>query len=49
VVVPAGRAEEVFAAARAKLAKEEGESLDAWEASHRERIERALAERGFRE
>lgn len=47
VVVPAGRADEVLAAARAKLAKEEAESLDDWEAAHRARIEKALAGHGF--
>jgi hypothetical protein len=43
----AARAEEVFAQAKAKLAKEEDESLDAWERAHRARIEGALTERGF--
>ncbi|MET8948956.1 RraA family protein [Streptomyces sp. NPDC004542] len=47
VVTPADRQEEVLADARAKLAKEEAESLDAWEAQHRARIEKTLAEKGF--
>lgn len=47
VVTPAARQEEVLRAARAKLAKEAGESLDAWEEQHRSRIEQALRERGF--
>ncbi|MFF8828147.1 RraA family protein [Streptomyces sp. NPDC015131] len=47
VVVPGGRREEVLAAARTKLAKEEAESLDDWEANHRARIEKALTEYGF--
>lgn len=45
-VVPAGRAGEVLADARQKLAKEAGESLDAWEAAHRARIDRILADHG---
>jgi regulator of RNase E activity RraA len=44
VVVPGGRREEVLGVARAKLAKEAAESLDAWEAAHRARIEKALGE-----
>ncbi|MFJ8625944.1 RraA family protein [Kitasatospora sp. NPDC093550] len=47
VVVPAAERDRVLEAARAKLAKEAAQSLDAWEAEHRERIERALAEVGF--
>lgn len=47
VVTPAARQEEILTAARAKLAKEAGESLDAWEADHRARIEKALRESGF--
>lgn len=45
-VVPAGRAAEVLAAARAKLAKEAAQDLDAWEAEHRARIDAALAAGG---
>lgn len=47
VVTPAARQDEVLRAALAKLAKEAGESLDAWEEQHRSRIEQALRERGF--
>ena len=46
-VVPAARAAEVLADARALLAKEAAETLDAWEAAHRARVEKLLAERGF--
>jgi regulator of RNase E activity RraA len=42
VVVPAGRAEEVLADARAKQAKEDATSLDDWEAAHRARIDEIL-------
>ena len=47
VAVPAARRDEVLTAARAKLAKEADESLDAWEAAHRARIDKILAEQGF--
>ncbi|MFC9507528.1 RraA family protein [Streptomyces sp. NPDC057002] len=47
VVVPGARREEVFAAARAKLAKEAAETLDDWESAHRARIDKILAEQGF--
>ncbi len=47
VVVPAARAGEVLAAARAKLAKEAAEPLEAWEQAHRARIDKILAEQGF--
>ncbi|MFI7403717.1 RraA family protein [Streptomyces sp. NPDC049541] len=47
VVVPAARGAEVLTAARARLAKEAGESPDAWEAAHRARVDKILAERGF--
>lgn len=47
VVVPAGRREEVLAAARARLAKEAAESLDDWERAHRTRIDKLLAEHGY--
>lgn len=47
VVVPADRREDTLRAALAKLAKEDGESLDAWEEQHRARIEKALSDRGF--
>lgn len=47
VAVPAARRDEVFAAARAKLAKDSAESLDDWERTHRARIDKILAEGGF--
>jgi regulator of RNase E activity RraA len=47
VVVPSARADEVLAAARAKLAHEAGETLDAWEAAHRAKIDELLRARGF--
>lgn len=47
VVVPAARAEEVLARAQAKAAKDAAQSLDAWEAEHRARIDAILAEKGF--
>ena len=47
VVVPAARRDEVFTAARAKLAKDEAETLEEWERAHRARIDKALAELGF--
>ncbi|MCX4782420.1 RraA family protein [Streptomyces sp. NBC_01264] len=47
VVTPAARQDEILRAALAKLAKEAGESLDAWEEQHRARIEEALRGLGF--
>ncbi|GGY95755.1 hypothetical protein GCM10010365_13310 [Streptomyces poonensis] len=47
VVVPGARRKEVLDAARAKLAKEAGESLDAWEEQHRARIDQLLTQHGF--
>ena len=47
VAVPAARRSDVLTAARAKLAKEAAETLDAWEAAHRARIDEILAEAGF--
>ncbi|MFJ6771692.1 RraA family protein [Kitasatospora sp. NPDC091257] len=47
VVVPAAERARVLEAARARLAKEAAETLDDWEAAHRARIDRALAELGF--
>ncbi|WP_433547241.1 RraA family protein [Streptomyces sp. CA-294286] len=47
VVTPAARREEILVAARAKLAKEAEQSLDAWEENHRARIEKALSDQGF--
>ncbi|MFJ3821731.1 RraA family protein [Streptomyces nodosus] len=47
VVVPGARQEEVLLQAKAKLAKEADQSLDAWQETHRSRIDRILAESGF--
>ncbi|MFF1838343.1 RraA family protein [Streptomyces sp. NPDC058231] len=49
VVTPHDRQEQVLRAARAKLAKEADESLDAWEAAHRSRIDAILAENGYQD
>ncbi|MFF4254050.1 RraA family protein [Streptomyces sp. NPDC001663] len=48
VAVPAARRAEVLTAARARLAKEAADSLDAWEEAHRARIDRILAEQGYK-
>ncbi|MFF5210796.1 RraA family protein [Streptosporangium sp. NPDC000396] len=47
VVTPRARQEQVFLDAWTKLAKESGESLDAWERAHRTRINKILSENGF--
>ncbi|WP_328314616.1 RraA family protein [Streptomyces sp. NBC_00442] len=47
VVTPHARREQVLVDARRKLAKEADESLDAWEAAHRSRIDVILSEGGF--
>lgn len=47
VVTPVARREEILTAARAKLAEEAEQSLDAWEEDHRARVEKALSDRGF--
>jgi 4-hydroxy-4-methyl-2-oxoglutarate aldolase len=47
VVVPGDRQEQVLLDAQKKLAKEAGESLDAWEENHRARIDKILRENGF--
>ncbi|MFI7007084.1 RraA family protein [Streptomyces sp. NPDC050145] len=47
VAVPGERADEILAAARAKLAKEADQSLDDWEADHRARIDKLLAAGAF--
>jgi regulator of RNase E activity RraA len=47
VVTPRDRQEQVLLDARAKVAGEAGESLDVWEAAHRARVDRILAEGGF--
>ena len=47
VVTPSSRRDEVLRAAQAKATREEAETLDAWEAAHRTRIDAALARAGF--
>ncbi|MGW2518565.1 RraA family protein [Streptomyces sp. NPDC001617] len=47
VVVPSAGAQETLTAARAKLAKEADETLDAWEEAHRTRIDKILRDQGF--
>jgi regulator of RNase E activity RraA len=47
VVTPHANRERVLRDARARLAMETGESLEAWEASHRARIDKILGEHGF--
>ncbi|MEV5009087.1 MULTISPECIES: RraA family protein [unclassified Streptomyces] len=47
VVVPAARSEEILAAARARLAEEADETLDAWEEAHRTRVHGILHDQGF--
>ncbi|MFF9567089.1 RraA family protein [Streptomyces sp. NPDC014685] len=47
VVTPRDRQEQVLTDARKKAAKEAGESLDAWEAAHRARIDDILRANGF--
>jgi regulator of RNase E activity RraA len=49
VVVPAARAGDVLADARARLAKESASSLDEWEAAHRARIDEILRAQGYAE
>ncbi|MFF4760524.1 hypothetical protein [Streptomyces sp. NPDC001292] len=49
VVVPAARREEILAAARAGLAEEADETLDAWEEAHRTRVNAILRDEGFEE
>ncbi|MEN2423646.1 RraA family protein [Streptomyces rimosus] len=46
---PGDRQEQVLADARKKLAKEADETLDAWEAAHRARIDTILRDQGFME
>jgi regulator of RNase E activity RraA len=49
VVVPHARQEQILRDAQARLAKEEAESLDEWERSHRARIDATLRDGGFSE
>jgi regulator of RNase E activity RraA len=47
VVTPGARQAQVLLDAQAKAAKEAGETLDAWEAAHRARIDKILGENGY--
>ncbi len=47
VVVPLAQVEAVLTRARVKAAKDEAETLDAWEAAHRARIEEILRRKGY--
>ena len=47
MVVPKARREQVLQDARGRLAREADQTLDAWEADHRARIDKILAEHGF--
>jgi 4-hydroxy-4-methyl-2-oxoglutarate aldolase len=47
VVVPAARAADVLRAAQAKAAKEAAETLEAWEQTHRARVEEILRRKGL--
>lgn len=47
VVTPGARQEQVLLDARAKAAKEAAETLDEWEAAHRARIDKILADNGY--
>lgn len=47
VVTPGARQEQVLLDARAKAAREAAETLDAWEAAHRARIDKILAANGY--
>lgn len=49
VVVPAAQAGDLLERALRKLAAERAETLDEWEAAHRAKVEKLLAERGFRD
>ena len=47
VVTPLARLDDVLLAAQAKLAKDEAQTLDEWEAAHRAKIDTLLTEGGF--
>lgn len=49
VVVPRDDCAAVFQAAERRAAKDAAESLAAWEAAHRRRVEQSLADQGFNE
>jgi regulator of RNase E activity RraA len=48
-VVPKAQAESVLADARALLAREAAETLDDWERAHRAKVEKLLADNGFKD
>jgi 4-hydroxy-4-methyl-2-oxoglutarate aldolase len=47
VVLPAARASGLLKDAQAKAARDEAESLEAWERAHRTRIDEILKKKGF--
>ncbi len=47
VVVPLAQAETILARAQAKAAKDGAETLDAWEAAHRARIDEILRRKSY--
>ncbi|WP_394834752.1 RraA family protein [Pendulispora rubella] len=47
VVIPLGEADSILAAAQKGAAKEASETLEAWEAAHRTRVEAILRSKGF--
>ena len=49
VVTPAARQDQVLSDAQARQAREDRESLDAWEQAHRASVEQILRENGFTE
>lgn len=49
VVVPAARADDVLKAAQRRAAKDAAQTLEQWEAQHRERIEAILRDKGFQD
>jgi len=49
VVVPAARADDVLKAAQRRAAKDATQTLEQWEAQHRERIEAILRDKGFKD
>lgn len=49
VVVPAARADDVLVAAQRRAAKDAAQTLEQWEAQHRERIEAILRDKGFKD
>jgi 4-hydroxy-4-methyl-2-oxoglutarate aldolase len=49
VVVPVSRLDAVLKSAQARAAKDAAESLEAWEAAHRARIDAILCSKGFAE